>query len=86
VDSLSVSEPRTKQAVALIRGLGVNETETKLLLLIGERDEALLRATNNLEKVRLRVVPDVGILDVLWADRIFGSTDALKKLEEVLGR
>jgi large subunit ribosomal protein L4 len=86
VESLSVSEPKTKRAVELIQGMGYDEKETKLLLLIGEYDASLLRATKNLQKVRLRVTPNVGILDVLWADRIIGTTDALKTFEETLGK
>ena len=86
VESLALSEPKTKAAVAILRDLGLNAEETKLLLLIGETDDGLHRATNNLPKVRLRVAPNVGILDVLWADRILCTPDALKRLEETLGR
>ncbi len=86
LDSITVAEPKTKAVIAFLRGLEMDERTTRLLLLIPEADEALLRATRNLEKVRLRVVPNVPLLDVLWADRIICASDALTTWEEALAR
>jgi large subunit ribosomal protein L4 len=86
VDNITLPEAKTKHMISYLRGLGFVKPDTKLLILISEYDESLLRSTNNLQKVRLRVAPNMGILDVLWADRILCTTDALKKIEETLGR
>jgi large subunit ribosomal protein L4 len=86
IDNITLAEPKTKLMVNYLRGLGIDEKQTKLLILVSEYDEGLLRSTNNLQKVRLRVAPNMGILDVLWADRILCTSDALKKIEETLGR
>ena len=87
VESIALAEPKTKLMANYLRGLGIDETATKLLILIGEEDrESVLRAANNLPKVRTHVVPNVGIVDVLWADRILCTSGALKTLEETLGR
>jgi len=85
VDELSLPEPKTKQMVALLNGLGITG-ETKTVLLVSEPDETLRRASANLPNVRMRVAPNVAIKDVLWADRILGTADALRKLEENLAR
>ena len=87
VDSIALAEPKTKLMVQYLKALGIDEQNTKLLVLIGEdARESVVRAANNLPKVRTRVAPNVGILDVLWADRILCTSGALKTLEETLGR
>jgi large subunit ribosomal protein L4 len=87
VDNIGLAEPKTKLMAQYLRGLGIDDQNTKLLILIGDGDrESVVRAANNLPKVRTRVAPNVGILDVLWADRILCTSDALKTLEETLGR
>lgn len=83
VDDLSLPEPKTKQMVALLNGLGISG---KVLLLVPEPNETLRRASANLPNVQMRVVPNVAIKDVLWADRILGTAEALRKLEENLAR
>jgi large subunit ribosomal protein L4 len=87
VETIALAEPKTKLMVGYLRGLGIDETATKLLILTGEGErDSVLRASNNLSKVRTRVAPNVGIVDVLWADRILCTSGALKTLEETLGR
>jgi large subunit ribosomal protein L4 len=86
VENIDLAEPKTKHMINYLRGLGFVEKQTKLLILISEYDESLLRSTNNIRQVRLRVAPNMSILDVLWADRILCTSDALKKIEETLGR
>ncbi|MGC8833307.1 MAG: 50S ribosomal protein L4 [Armatimonadota bacterium] len=83
VDDLSLPAPKTKEMVALLSRLGI---EGKTLVVVSEYDETLRRASANLPNVQLRVAPNLAIRDVLWADRILGTADALRKLEENLAR
>jgi large subunit ribosomal protein L4 len=83
VDDLSLPAPKTKEMVALLNRLGI---EGKTLVVVSEPDETLRRASANLPNVLLRVAPNLAIRDVLWADRILGTADALRKLEENLAR
>lgn len=83
VDDLSLPAPKTKEMVALLNRLGI---EGKTLVVVSEYDETLRRASANLPNVQLRVAPNLAIRDVLWADRILGTADALRKLEENLAR
>jgi large subunit ribosomal protein L4 len=87
VETIALAEAKTKLMVGYLRGLGIDESATKLLILTGEGErDTVLRASNNLPKVRTRVAPNVAIVDVLWADRILCTSGALKTLEETLGR
>jgi large subunit ribosomal protein L4 len=86
VSEIQLAEPKTKLMVRFLNGLGIDDKATKLLILLGERDESLLRSASNIKRTRVRVAPNVGILDVLWADRILCTSDALKRLEETLGQ
>lgn len=84
VDSLDVSEPKTKEAIKLLRALGV-EGE-KCLLVVPEKREGLLRATGNLRRVRTTIAKDVNIYDILNAERIVIDKDAIQPIVEVLTR
>ena len=84
VESLDVSVPKTKEAVKLLKALGV-EGE-KCLLVVPEKRESLLRATNNLPRVRTTIAKDVNIYDVLNSDRIVIDKDAIQPIVEVLTR
>ncbi len=84
VESLEIPVPKTREAVALLQRLGLKEVKT--LILLDSPDETLRRAMNNLGNVRIRISPALAVTDVLWADRIVGTTTALKRLEENLSR
>jgi large subunit ribosomal protein L4 len=83
VDALNLPEPKTKQMASLLGRLNV---EGKALVLLPEPDEAVRRASANLPNVRLRVAPNVPIREVLWADKIVATAEALRRLEENLAR
>ncbi len=82
VDSLDVDPPKTKEAVKLLRALGI-EGE-KCLLVVPEKREGLLRATNNLAGVRTTIAKDVNIYDILSSDKIVIDKDAIQPIVEVL--
>lgn len=84
MESLDLPVPKTREAVALLQRLGLREAKT--LILLDSPNETLRRAMNNLGNVRIRISPALAVTDVLWADRILGTTTALKRLEENLSR
>lgn len=84
VESLDVDNPKTKEAIKLLKALGV-EGE-KCLLVVPEKREGLLRATNNLPWVRTTIAKDVNVYDILTARRIVIDKDAIQPIVEVLTR
>jgi len=79
VDELTISEPRTREAVALLSDLGV---AGKTLMVIAENDDALALATRNLREVSLIHVSQINTHAVLWADTVVATEAALVALQE----
>lgn len=84
VESLTLSEPKTKKAVELIRSLGVGGM--KCLFVLSQKSDDLIRATNNIPGVKTTTAKDVNIYDVLNSDAILIDKDAVGVIAEVLGR
>lgn len=88
LDALQLPAPKTKEMVAVLKRLvgdGPGDGP-KTLVLLAQEDEAVQRASSNLPNVEVRVAPAVSILDVLWADQILGTSDALQRLQENLAQ
>lgn len=73
---------KTKQAVALLEALGLDETR-RLLVIIPDYDEALHRSMRNLPGVTLRFAPNFSVRDVLSAHKIVLVRDAVARIEAV---
>jgi len=81
VDSLDLANPKTKDAVALLTGLGLPE---KTLFIIPEKNTNLQLAVRNLPRVDVLLVDGLNVFDLLAHDRIVCTPEALKKIEERL--
>ena len=79
VDELTVSAPKTREAVALLSGVGA---AGKTLLVTAQDDDALALATRNLPQVELIHVSQVNTHALLWADTVVASEAALVALQE----
>lgn len=84
VESLTISEPKTKKAVELIGSLGVSGM--KCLFVLSRKSDDLIRATNNIPGVKTTTAKDVNIYDVLNSDAVLIDKDAVGAIVEVLGR
>ena len=82
LEALSFSEPKTKQSVALINALGLGGTR-RLLIIIPEHNEIVLKSMRNLPNVELRFAPNFSVRDVLAAHKIVLVKDAVAKIEAV---
>jgi large subunit ribosomal protein L4 len=82
VDALSVSDIKTKAAVAILRQLGV---EGKALLVDVKPEDKLALSVRNIEGVRLVPSNRVSARDVIGTRRVVMTRAALEKLQEALG-
>ena len=82
LDALHFSEIKTKQATALIEALGFGDTR-RLLFIIPEHNETLLKSMRNLPNVELRFAPNFSVRDTLTAHKIVLVKDAIEKIEAV---
>ena len=82
LDRFEVTEAKTKEMVALLRGLGV---EGKAMLVLPVMDEQVKKAGHNIPEL-LTVVPStMNLLDLLSRDRVVMTVDAVEAITAWLG-
>ena len=82
IDALSVSEIKTKAAVALLARLGI---DGKVLLVDVKPEDKLSLSVRNLERVRVLPSNRVSARDVMNTRRVVLTQAALEKLQDALG-
>lgn len=82
LDAMKLESGKTKEAIQVLTNLKVNNEKT--LIVVNELDENLVLATRNLANVILLETDEINTLDVVSADRLVITEDAIKKIEEVL--
>ncbi|MFC2029748.1 50S ribosomal protein L4 [Chloroflexota bacterium] len=82
LDTLEMTEPRTKEMLGILQNLGA---ESSTLILLPQRDEVILRAVKNLPEVRTLVAQYLNVRDLLKYDRVVVPLKSLQVIEELLG-
>ena len=80
LDSLSLEEIKTKKMVAVFKAL---EADKKVLLVLPEKDETVIRSARNIPGVKTALVNTLNVYDVLNADAFIVVKEAVAKIEEV---
>jgi large subunit ribosomal protein L4 len=87
IDKLSFSAPKTRDAIAALESVGA-ASEKRVLLVIAEHDEVILKSFRNLSNVVVRTAPNregkgepFSTRDLLVARKIIFTQDALAKTE-----
>jgi len=78
VDSVSVSEPKTKVVAAMLKALGVKDQS--VLLTIKEPDAQLWRSARNIESLWVSPSKELNAYDLLHQKRLVVTKDALDAL------
>lgn len=81
VESLEVTEAKTKQIAQLISNLNL---EGKILILINEADVNVFLAARNIPKVEVELTSWVDPVSLVEFDTVLATSDAIKSLEERL--
>lgn len=74
VESFDWAEPKTKQAVTLLKAMGVSG---KALVVLGPGDEVAARSLGNLPQVLLTETGRLATYDVLWADTLIFTRETV---------
>ena len=80
LDSLSLEEIKTKKMVAVFKAL---EADKKVLLVLPEKDETIIRSARNIPGVKTALVNTLNVYDVLNADAFIVVKEAVAQIEEV---
>jgi large subunit ribosomal protein L4 len=80
VESFGVDAPKTKDLVAKLKAMELND----VLIVTKELDENLFLASRNLHKVDARDVQGIDPVSLIAFEKVLMTADAVKQLEEVL--
>lgn len=82
LDELTLTTPKTKEMVALLTTLKIQDK--KVLVIVDEFDENVILASRNLANIALIETSEINSLDLVTADYVLMTENAMKKIEEVL--
>jgi large subunit ribosomal protein L4 len=79
-----LERPKTKELVGALSRWGV-DAESKVLFVLLEIPENVYLSARNISSVRLLLADSLNIYDILVADKIVVTSEALAKIQEVYG-
>ena len=82
VDELKLATPKTKDMLNVLSTL--NLVDVKTLVVVKELDENIILASRNLANVALIEANEINVLDLVAAEKVLITEEALTKIEEVL--
>ncbi len=80
VEGFDLDEIKTKTVLARLGGW---KAEGKVLLVLPSRDERVERSCRNLQEVRVILADSLNVIDLLEADTVVFTRDALARAQEV---
>ena len=82
LDSFEFSVPKTKQATEFLAKF--KATDVKVLIVSGKLSDNVKKSVRNIEKFNYVSAEALNPYELLWAEKVFVTLDAVKKIEEVL--
>ena len=82
VDEIKLATPKTKDMLSLLKGLNLDNVKT--LVIVKELDENIILASRNLQNIALIEATEINVLDLIAADKVLITKEAVNKIEEVL--
>lgn len=79
-----LERPKTKEVLAALNRWGI-ESDSKVLLILKDVSDNVNLSTRNIAKVKLIKATNLNVVDVLHANKIVVSKDALEQIQEVYG-
>ena len=79
LDKIALAAPKTRLMAEVLKNLAVG----KALLVLPERDEAVVRASANIPGLKTAYVNTINVLDILGHEKFIITQDAVKLVEEV---
>ena len=80
VDSIAMTEYKTKKIVAMLEAIGA---EKKALIVLPENNSMIVKSASNIPGVKTAQVNTLNVYDILNAGTLVIAKDAVSKIEEV---
>lgn len=81
LDQFNLETSKTKEAKQILENLKISN---KVLIVVSEFDDNIILATRNLKNVNLLQANEINTLDIITADNMIVTVDAVKSIEEAL--
>lgn len=81
VENLALEAAKTKEMVKVLGNL--NLAQSKTLVITSEPDDTVARASGNIPNVATALVNTINVVDILKADKLLITKEAVERLEEV---
>jgi len=82
VQDITLATPKTKDVISFLTSLKLNDVKT--LIVVKMLDENLILATRNLSNIVLIEASEINVLDLIAADKVLITKEAIESIEEVL--
>ncbi len=79
IDEFSLKDAKTKEVAAILKNLGLEKTT---LLVTADRNELLLRAAGNIQKVEVTTADLINVYEVVKNNNCVFTKAAIEKIEE----
>lgn len=79
VDEIKLAEAKTKEMVKVLDALKIDK---RVLLVVTDADEAVVRAANNIPTVTTINTSLINVYDVMANEKLVITKEAVKKIEE----
>ncbi len=79
VEGLKFDAPKTKEMLGVLKGLGLEGKS--LLIVLGARDDTVLRSARNIPRVDVLPASDINVYAVLSHESLLLTKDAVERLE-----
>jgi large subunit ribosomal protein L4 len=77
-----VAQPKTKEFVQAMTRWGV-QADSKVLVIVSQVEDNILLSVRNIAKVKMISASGLNVFDLLNADQIVATADAIAKIQEV---
>lgn len=81
IDDLIIDVPKTKDFIGMMKNLKLEES---VLFIIKEKDHSVEKSASNIPHVTVITPDSINIHDILNHDRLVMTTEAIRRIEEVL--
>ncbi len=82
LDKLNLESNKTKEMLEILKNI---KADKNILIVTDNLTDNLILASRNIPKVVLLTASEINVLDLMAADNLVITTDAIKMVEEVLG-
>ena len=79
LDEVKLAQAKTKEFMTIVNNFKIEKNVT---FVVAEKDEAILRATNNIPFVNVTTADLVNTYDIVASSKVYVTKDAVKKIEE----